>query len=119
MRKITALLILSLTLLFIVGCAAGATPLPTPTPAEAQAVEAQATDTPAPTATPEPLPPLVLRSSPEQGEEAPLDAVIEIAFDQPGRSGPQRLRPGLAFCICSDHLLMCRRACIPPIAKLK
>jgi len=54
---------------------------------EAQAVEpaeeATPTTAPSPTPTPEPIAPLVLRTGPELGQEQPLDAPLEITFDQP------------------------------------
>ncbi len=99
MKKLTLALFLSLVFLIIASCAPSETPLPQPEQpeGEAQAVEEEkeptpqakestATSTVEPTATPEPeepLPPIVLRSQPERGEEQPLDAPIEITFDQP------------------------------------
>ncbi|MEW5957615.1 MAG: Ig-like domain-containing protein [Chloroflexota bacterium] len=86
MKKLIFVLSLLLVLL-MVSCTAGETPLPAPKQptTEAQAVEAERTPAAeVPTAAPEePLPPLVLRSSPELGEELPLDGVIELTFDQP------------------------------------
>ncbi|MFN8458861.1 MAG: Ig-like domain-containing protein [Anaerolineae bacterium] len=107
MQKNISLLILALTL-FLVSCTPTTPPPPAPkqptaeaqattpeNPSEAKA-EATATlqpSTPAegtqnapsasPTPPPEPLPPMVLRTSPEAGQEQPLDAPIEITFDQP------------------------------------
>ncbi len=80
MKKLLIIL-LALMLLFTAACAT--TPEP-PAPGQ-PTVEAQAvTPTPAPpTPTPAPLPPLVLRTVPELGQEQPLDAPIEITFDQP------------------------------------
>ena len=87
-------LITSFVLLIIIGCTPGSTPLPQPDQpeGEAQAVAETATPqpeaptstpVPSPTPEPEPMPPLVVRSSPERGEEQPVDAPIEILFDQP------------------------------------
>jgi hypothetical protein len=65
-KKITLLTTLTLIVLWIAaGCAGQPTPVPTPT------------------ATPPPIAPLVLRTVPERGQEQPLDAPIEIVFDQP------------------------------------
>jgi hypothetical protein len=89
MKRANPYLILSLILLLIIGCTPGATPRPQPDQPEAQTVAETATpqpDTPTPippTPTPEPISPLVVRSSPERGEEHPIDAPLEIAFDQP------------------------------------
>lgn len=100
MKKVMALITLILAL-FLASCSPTATP-PPPAPSQptgearttaelagTPAVEAPTappapTNTQAPpTPTPEPLPPLVLRTSPEQGQEQPLDAPIELTFDQP------------------------------------
>ncbi len=87
MQKTISPLILAF-IIFVTACNPTSTPPPEPAPAtpEAEVLEATAepTEPPAPpTATPEPLPPMVLRTSPEAGQEQPLDAPIEITFDQP------------------------------------
>ncbi len=87
MQKTVAAIILVLMLL-IASCSSGDTPQPpTPEPpeVEAQTVEPTKAPTPTsiPTSTPVPLPPIVLRTSPEVGQEQSLDAPIEITFDQP------------------------------------
>ncbi len=58
---------------------------PPPPVDQAQAAENEtAPAVEAPAAQPaDPLPPVVLRTSPEPGEEQPIDAPIEIVFDQP------------------------------------
>ncbi len=82
MKKIIALIIL--TFIIITACTPGATPVPPePEQPEAQAVEPTQGVTPTPTEEAEPTPPIVLRTSPEPGEEQPVDAPIEIVFDQP------------------------------------
>jgi hypothetical protein len=55
--------------------AAEPTSLPSPTP--------QPTTPPTETPTPQPYPPVVLRWLPQVGQEQPLDAPVEITFDQP------------------------------------
>ncbi|MBN1993927.1 MAG: Ig-like domain-containing protein [Anaerolineae bacterium] len=94
MKRAILFLTISLILVTIIGCTPGATPLPKPNQpeGEAQTVKEEVTPpadtatpkaTPTPTLEPEPLPPLVVRTSPERGEEQPLAAPIEIEFDQP------------------------------------
>ncbi|HXV97546.1 MAG TPA: Ig-like domain-containing protein, partial [Anaerolineae bacterium] len=89
MQKIISLLTLAI-IVFIASCSPTATPPPPapdqPTGEATESSEAATvpTSTPTePTATPAPLPPLVLRTSPEPGQEQPLGAPIEITFDQP------------------------------------
>ena len=103
LKKFNLTLIFLLVILAVVaGCTPGATPLPQPSPPQEEAVVDQATDavvtplpateaapaateTSAPTATlepQEPVPPFVLNSSPERGQSQPLDAPIEVTFDQ-------------------------------------
>jgi hypothetical protein len=99
-KKTTLFLILMVILLIILGCSPVETPTPEPgEPTEAApTIEAAPTeevaqaDTPTPAVSPtatltpvptEPIPPQVLSTIPEAGAEQPLDAPIEIAFDQP------------------------------------
>jgi uncharacterized protein YfaS (alpha-2-macroglobulin family) len=85
MQKILTAIVLTL-ILFVAACTPGATPQP-PEPeqpeVEAQIVEPTQAPSPTPTSTPQPLPPIILRTAPELGEEQALDAPIEISFDQP------------------------------------
>jgi len=85
MKKL--LIALSLLLIAIlVACTATGSPLSAPEQAagKAQAVEEAEASTAALTVEAiDPLPPMVLRTSPEPGEEQPLDAPVEILFDQP------------------------------------
>ncbi len=90
MKKLFFPLMLTLFVLLAAGCGAQQTPLPQPgqPTAEAQAVETveavpAETPTSAPTPTPEPVAPIVLRTLPEPGQEQPLDAPVELIFDQP------------------------------------
>ncbi len=95
MKKITLPLITLILLVLIAACTPGATPVPQPDPSEptdapaAQTITEKPTATQVPTATslptptPQPIPPLVVRTSPERGEEQPVDAPIVIEFDQP------------------------------------
>ncbi|MBN1219630.1 MAG: Ig-like domain-containing protein [Anaerolineae bacterium] len=79
-----------LLLVMAVSCTPGATPLPKPdqpegeiqTVADTPTLQPEAA-TPTPTPTPQPIPPLIVRTNPERGEEQPIDAAIEIEFDQP------------------------------------
>jgi uncharacterized protein YfaS (alpha-2-macroglobulin family) len=61
---------------------AGAT-APTDTPVATAVAVIEPTSTPTPTIRLEPIAPLVLETVPELGAEQPLDAPIEITFDQP------------------------------------
>ena len=87
-------LLIALSLLLIIisaACTPIESPLPVPDQPEGEPQLVEAGDTPeveAPAATPteepaEPLSPLVLQTKPERGEEQPIDAPIEITFDQP------------------------------------
>jgi hypothetical protein len=79
------------TIIFIVliavaiGCTPGATPRPLPDQPEGEVQVLKEDVTPETEATeePEPWPPFVLRTKPERGEEQPIDAPVEITFDQP------------------------------------
>ena len=88
MKKLVSVFAL-LLIVALTACAPTTPPPPAPDQpdADAQAVEEptpQAEEpTTAPTSTPEPLPPLVLQTVPELGQEQPLEAPIEIVFDQP------------------------------------
>jgi hypothetical protein len=76
---------LSIVALFalLLGACGPATPQATPTAGEPTATPPP-TETPPPTATPLPLPPPRLAyRSPAPGEEQPLDAPVELTFDQP------------------------------------
>src|SRR5262245_44641548 len=86
MKRVISTLILSLLLLWIAACNPSPTPEPpAPEQPKVEVQEAKPTDTPppAPTQTPEPLPPVVLRTVPEVGQEQPVDMPVEISFDQP------------------------------------
>jgi len=80
MKKIISLIIL--TFIFLTACTPGATPQP-PAPEQPEAQAVESTDAPTATPTPQPVPPSVLHTLPEPGQEQPLDAPVEIAFDQP------------------------------------
>ena len=85
MKKV--ILVSILFALFLFACNPDETPTPTPPETEQPIVEAQVveepTDTPVPTATLQPISPLVVSAVPEQGQEQPRDAPVEISFDQP------------------------------------
>ncbi|MDX1520422.1 MAG: Ig-like domain-containing protein, partial [Anaerolineae bacterium] len=86
MRKFIYLTLSTLFFAFLaIACTPDATPQPRPEPAETSAeptVEAQVGQAETPTPAPD-TPPLVLHSRPEQGEEQPVDAPLELTFDQP------------------------------------
>jgi hypothetical protein len=85
-RLIRSFILLSLILLIIIaGCTPDRTPLPEPDQPEAVQGDGtpRAEAPPAPEAADEPLPPIVLYSAPERGEEQDPAAPIEIVFDQP------------------------------------
>ena len=72
-----------LLVVLLLGACGSPTPEATPTPGEPTAT-LPPTETPPPTVTPMPLPaPQLLFRSPAPGEEQPLQAPIELAFDQP------------------------------------
>ncbi len=82
MNKALSILIL---LAMVLSACAQATPVPTVQQAPTAVPTKAATATPAPpTATPMPLPPArLLQRSPAPGEEQPVDAPIEVTFDEP------------------------------------
>jgi uncharacterized protein YfaS (alpha-2-macroglobulin family) len=81
--KVACLLGLVLLALAILAACGPTTPQATPTSSEPTAT-LPPTETPLPTATPMPLPPpRLLFRSPAPGEEQPLDAPLELTFDQP------------------------------------
>lgn len=89
MKKLTFFIALAVMVIFA-GCRTTTTPLPQPQQPEAQTVQEQVETPPSVAATPsptpepaEPIPPIVLRSRPERGEEQPVGEAIEITFDQP------------------------------------
>ena len=74
---------LALLALLVAACVPGSRPETTPTAGKPTATLLP-TDTPVPTVTPMPLPPPQLFSRvPAPGEELPLDAPVELTFDQP------------------------------------
>jgi len=85
MKKV--ILVSVLFALFLFACNPDETPTPTPAEPTAETQAVEPTDTPAPTATPQPISPLVVSAVPEQGQEQPLDAPVEISFDQPMDTG--------------------------------
>ena len=82
-----------IVLILVSGCSSSAPASPDQARIETDAAEQTVlatntpqADSPTPTPTVEPeldTPPIILRSSPERGEEHPLDAPIELVFDQP------------------------------------
>ncbi len=75
-------------ILVISGCTSSSATLPAPgqTAAEIQSAQQSSTvtaGTPGPTATLVPVAPIVLRATPAPGQEQPLDAPLEITFDEP------------------------------------
>ncbi|MFC2045934.1 Ig-like domain-containing protein [Chloroflexota bacterium] len=84
-RKYRGLFLLALFALLLAACGpAGPEATPTQDEPTSQPTIAPPTETPPPTATPFPLPaPRLLYRSPAPGEEQPLDAPIELTFDQP------------------------------------
>ena len=88
MKKLITLIFISFAVL-LVACTTTESLLPVPDQPEGEAQVGVAADTPeaelsTPTQEPaEPLSPLVLQTKPERGEEQPIDAPIEITFDQP------------------------------------
>jgi len=82
-KHTNTVLTLVILLSLLLGACGSPTPGPTPTAGEPSAT-LPPTETPPPTVTPMPLPaPRLLFRSPAPGEEQPLDAPIELTFDQP------------------------------------
>ncbi len=82
-RRSDLFLILLVFLCLLLGACGSSTPEVMPTAGEPTAT-LPPTETPPPTVTPIPLPaPQLLFRSPAPGEEQPLDAPIELTFDQP------------------------------------